>query len=352
MNRRPTLADVAKLAGMSPTSVSLVLNNAPGARIAPASAQRIRDAAQELGYRPNAAARSLRVGKTQTIGFLSDEIIVTRYAIDMIRGVLDGAAANDHQVLIAEFGANRDHRDSTVAAMLDRRPDGLIMGAMRARAVDLPAFEGDVRLVLVNATTTGNLTCVLPAEYQAGRDVAQILLDAGHRRIAVIGDNHSYRTDPRVSATIGDRFRGIEDALAEAGVQPAVTVATDAWEPSDGYRATAGLVEGGYLRGGQRRSPVTPVTGLIALNDRLAFGAYEAAHLHRLRVPEDLSVVSFDDDELASYVHPALTTVRIPYREMGRIAVELLLSGRTHEGVQHLPMPVLKRESVTSPAAG
>lgn len=339
MNKRPRLADVAARAGVSATAVSLVLNNRPSARMSADAVARIKQAAEELGYRPNPAARSLRMGRTQTIGFLSDEITVTRYGTEMIHGVLDEAHAAGFQVLISEVGSGDPApRSAAVATMLDRRPEGIIFGLVRARQIDLPDELATVPHVLVNATTEGDSTSVLPEEFEAGRAVAGALLEAGHRRIAVIGDSGVTSIDPRVSCTIGDRFRGIADALDAAGVTDVERVPAGPWEPEAGFRALHHLADTG-----------APPTGVICLNDRLAFGVYEACHQRGLRIPEDLSIVSFDDDVLASYVHPGLTTARIPYLDMGRLALQLLLAGDVSSGVRRLPMPLQRRGSVSIP---
>src|SRR6476659_7992556 len=124
MVKRVTLADVAERAGVSKTAVSLVLNDRPGSRLSDAVVERVRAAASELNYRPNHAARSLRVGKTQIVGFISDDVAITRYASAMIRGALDAALHYEHTVLIAETGSDPGRREQAVQAMLDRQPDG------------------------------------------------------------------------------------------------------------------------------------------------------------------------------------------------------------------------------------
>ncbi len=136
--------------------------------------------------------------------------------------------------------------------------------------------------------------------------------------------------------TIGARFAGIDEALAEAGATPVAVVDVGSWEPWNGYAGTKQVLESG-----------APVTALLCLNDRVAFGAYQALGEHGLRVPDDVSIASFDDDEIASYLRPALTTARLPYEEMGRKAMELVL-GPDEPGGEHLvEMPVQVRESIS-----
>lgn len=333
--RRPTLADVAQRAGLSKAAVSLILNDRPGSRMSADAVARVHAAAAELDYRPNPAARSLRIGKTRTVGFLSDEVTITRFASAMVRGALDAAEERDHTVLIAETGRDPARTARALEAMLDRRADGVIVGLMGAKQIDVPPMSRATPVVLLNASSpTGELS-VLPDEDTAGYLITRQLLDAGHRRIAVVGHHLPAIRDPRVSATVGARFAGIERALTEHGVVPRL-VDVAVWEPANGYDAVNTLLE----------QDLVP-TGIICLNDRLAFGAYQALQEHGLEVPRDVSVVSFDDDEIAAYLRPGLTTARIPYEEMGREAVRLLLDGGESCLV---PMPIVERDSVGPPA--
>jgi LacI family transcriptional regulator len=334
--KRATLADVAARSGMSKTAVSLVLNDRPGSRISDDAVRRIREAARELNYRPNPAARSLRVGKTNTIGFISDDVTVTRFASAMIRGMLDVADERDNGVLIAETGSHPLQLEKALDFMVDRQVDGIIVGAMSARALDLPKLPGGLRVVTANCTSPAARYAVLPEEREAGYAMARQLLDAGHKAIAIVGNAPIARTNPRVSVTIGDRFEGIQQALSEAGVGPVAVVDFEVWEIGNGYAGTVELLD---------RNP--PVTALICMNDRVAFGAYQAMQERKLRVPEDISVASFDDDDvIAPHLRPGLTTARLQYEVMGRLAMELMLDPDAPEGVRRVPMPVQVRGSV------
>jgi LacI family transcriptional regulator len=332
--QRATLADVAALAGLSRTAVSLVLNDVPGTRLSEDAVKRVREAARQLNYRPDPAARSLRVGKTRTIGFISDEVTVTRFASAMIRGVLDSAENADHTVLIAETGNDLRSERTALSTMLDRRTDGVIFGLMGAKEVDVPETPPDVRVVILHGASTNGQPTILPDEYAAGRGIAQLLIDNGHRKIALIGEYKEAIENPRVSATVGPRFAGLHASLADAGIELVESVVVELWEPSEGYAATLRVVDG----------PELP-TAIICLNDRLAFGAYQALQERGLRIPDDVSVVSFDDEEIAAYLRPGLTTAKIPYEEMGRQAVDLLLSS-SDDAHRLVPMPIIERHSV------
>lgn len=330
--RRPTLADVALRAGMSKTAVSLILNDRPGSRLSAEAAERVRAAAEELGYRPNPAAQSLRLGKTRTIGFISDQVTITRYASAMIRGVLDAAKEHGHTVLMAETGGS-DDLAWAVQEMTDRRVDGLLIGLMAARLIDVPPAPPGLPLILVNGISPENHASILPDERSAGEAVARHLVESGHRRIGVIGDLPGVPENLRLSATIGERFAGIADVLAAAGVTPARIEMPD-WTPPTGYEYTHRILDAN-----------PDLTAIIAGNDNVAFGVFQALADRGLRVAKDVSVISFDDEELAAYQRPGLTTAHLPYGQMARCGVEMLLGDR-EPGRLLVPMPLVVRESV------
>ncbi len=329
---RPTLADVAQRAGMSKAAVSMVLNDRPGSRVSADAARRIREAAAALDYRPNPAAQSLRRGTTQTIGFISDEVTITRYASGMIRGVLDAARANGHIVLMSETGDQHDIA-SAARAMTDRRVDGLLIGLMAARLIDAPDVPPGLPVVILNGMSSQGHPCVLPDESAAGEAVARYLLDRGHRSIGIIGDLPEIASDPRRSVTIADRFAGIRRALADADVD-ARCVELDAWGPQIGYDHTHELLDAHLT-----------ITALIAGNDSVAFGIYQALAERNLKVAQDISVISFDDEEFAAIQRPGLTTARLPYEDMATCGVDMLLGRREPEHLR-LPMPLIQRASV------
>jgi LacI family transcriptional regulator len=337
VNRRPTLADVAELSGMSKSAASMILNNRPGSRLSVDAAERVRAAAAELGYKPNPAAQSLRLGKTRTIGFISDQVIITRYASGMIQGVLQTAETFDYTVLISETGGHPGQIERAVEAMADRRVDGIVVGLMAARLVDVP-HPPSIPLVIANGRTPDSLPCILPDEYVAGRGVADILVRAGHRHIGIVGDLPLEAiANPRRTATIGIRFKGIYDVLGEAGITPIRATVTQ-WHPTVGFEQARRLL-------GEHPE----ITALLASNDNMAFGIYQALSEMHIRIPEDVSVISFDDEEFAAYLRPGLTTARLPYDEMARLAVEQIL-GRRELGEELIPMPIIMRQSV-GPAA-
>jgi LacI family transcriptional regulator len=338
-DNRATLADVARRAGLSKTAASMVLNGREGTRLSAEAHQRVFAAAEELGYRPNVAARSLRTRKTASIAFVSDIVATTRFAGGLIRGALDAARERDHVLLIAETQGDAAFEQYAIDAMLDRQVDGVIYAAMATRRLSVPPALLAGPVVLLNALSPDGLPCVLPDDERAGRTVTAALLDKGHYdRIAVIGRNRLKETDPEVSLAADARLRGINDRLGTAGTTVYREAFCQEWQPENGYSATRSVL---------RRSPRP--TAIICMNDRLAFGAYQALADAGLSVPGDISVVSFDDDPIAAWLRPGLSTAALPHEKMGRRAVELLLDGRA-AGSTVVPMALRRRKSIAAPA--
>ncbi|MEU6020013.1 LacI family DNA-binding transcriptional regulator [Micromonospora sp. NPDC047134] len=336
---RATLADVAKRAGLSKTAASMVLNGREGTRLSAQAHQRVFAAAEELGYRPNVAARSLRTRKTATIAFVSDIVATTRFAGDLIRGALDAAREHDHVLLIAETQGDAAFERYAIETILDRQVDGVIYAAMATRRLSVPPAILSGPVVLLNATSAAaELPGVLPDDEGAGVTVAETLIGYGHRdRIALIGRNRRKERDPEISLAAEARLRGIRATLAAAGVSLQVEGFCPDWLPEHGYTATRALL-------GRPDRP----TAIICMNDRLAFGAYQALGEAGLRIPEEISVISFDDDPTASWLRPRLSTAALPHEQMGRRAVELLLDGQAPKQVR-VPMPLRRRRSVAPP---
>ncbi|MFP5416015.1 MAG: LacI family DNA-binding transcriptional regulator [Actinomycetes bacterium] len=331
---RPTLADVARLSGMSKAAVSLILNDRPGSRLSAEAAERVRAAAAELDYRPNPLAQSLRSGSTRAIGLISDQVTITRYASHMIVGALAAAKAQEHSVLIAETGGEPGAIEDAVTTMLDRRVDGIAIALMAARRVDVPDVTALTPLVVINGQTSGQDPSVLPDERAAGRTVAQAVVDAGHRRIGLLGELDAGKVaDPGTTVTIGVRFAAINATLDAAGVRTVHAPIPD-WSPESGYETTRRVM-----------AAHPDLTALIAANDNVAFGVYQALTEMRLDIPGDVSVISFDDEEVAAYHRPGLTTARLPYEEMARVGIDMLLGVRP-PGHVLVPMPLIRRKSL------
>ena len=329
---RVRLLDVAERAGVSRTTASFVLAGRD-MRISAEAKERVLAAARELGYRPNLAARGLRTRVTNTIGLVSDTIASDQFAGGFIKGAMAAAVASDRQLLIGETGGEREVEMDVVGGMLDRQVDGLVFAAMFTRRVRLPEPARQYPLVLLNCLTERPPgPWVLPDEYEAGRSAARVLLEAGHGPdIWLIGER------PRTVYAARERNRGIRDELAAAGVTAAAAVDCT-WWPATAYAALAELLAAG-------RRP----RACICLNDRTAMGVYQALQGAGLDIPGDVSVVSFDGSDLATWLRPGLTSIALPHYDMGLLATQLLIKGELAPARYTVPMPLAAKASVAAP---
>ncbi|WP_243745069.1 LacI family DNA-binding transcriptional regulator [Streptomyces hainanensis] len=349
--RRVTMTDVAKHAGVSRTTASLVLSGrGRELRISQSVERRVLEAAQELEYRPDIVSQSMRTGTTRTIGFVSDTVATSRLAGDMIKGALEAARERGVMLFIGETEGEPDLERGLLEAMQDRRVDGIVFASMFTRTIPVPAALTTAPAVLLNALPAEPcpLPSVVPDEIEAGRAAARVLLDAGHRDgIHLVGAGPDIDDVPPGTVAGVERLTGIRDVLDRAGVEIAGGRVCPDWQPEHGYAATAELLE--------RERP----RALVCLNDRLALGAYQALDGAGLKVPDDVSVVSFDDHPIATWIRPKLTTVALPHHELGREAVDVLFAeiDRRREGrdpdsrSRRVPMPVRRRDSVAAPRA-
>ncbi|MCG7208326.1 LacI family DNA-binding transcriptional regulator [Streptomyces arenae] len=335
---RPTSKDVARRAGVSHTAVSFVFNGRAEGNLSPATQERIRAAAVELGYRPDPVARGLRRRRTAVIGLVTDEIASSPFAGRLLRGAMDTAWNHDHLVLTIDTGGDPAKEDAAVAELLDRRVDGIIYAAMSLRRVRVPEGLHRTHSVLANCLPEDDsLPAVVPAERAGGRTAARLLLAAGHRRVAMVGGQGDI-------ASV-ERLRGFRDALrAEDVPLPKEWVVRTGGEIAAGYEGAARLLDG--------VAPHHRPTGLFCYNDRVAAGVLHAAARLGIAVPEELSVIGYDDQEhMAAFLTPPLTSVGLPHRAMGEAATRLLLdtidTGRTPPAtVRRIACPVVSRSSV------
>lgn len=341
LSKRVTLADVARRAGLSMSAASMILNGRPDTRLSQDAHDRVHAAAAELGYRPNVAARGLKTDKTHTIAFVSDLVATTRYASGLITGAIAAAEAAGHVMMVLETGGEPKRESEAIGAALDRQVDGFVFASMRARELFLPEIAFDTPAVMLNATNARFPRAVLPDEHGGGRSAVGVLVAAGIREdIALLGHSEKKEEGLFRSATVADRIAGIRAAMSEHGAEFSSESSIWLWEPDGGYQATKKILR-------QRPRP----SAILAMNDRLAFGAYQAIAEAGLRIPDDISIVSFDNDELAAYLRPGLTTVALPHEAMGRRSVELLLGDDgTGDGETRLPMPLVERDSVRAAA--
>ncbi|KUG53864.1 LacI family transcriptional regulator [Kocuria rosea subsp. polaris] len=338
------IRDVARAAGVSVTTVSHVLNDTPHTRVSEETKKKVRDAAAALGYGPNRMAQGLRTQRSAMLGLLSEDIATTPHAGMIIKGAEETARKHDYTLVIINTDKDADpaskHRD--VDALLERQVDGILYATMYHRAVSLPPRLFEIPAVLIDATDrTGLVPCTVPDERGGARTAVMALLEAGHRRIGFVNN-----TDD-VPATHG-RLEGYRDALKAAGIDfdPGLVAARES-EAAGGYEAALEQLD----------RPDRP-TALFCYNDRMAMGAYRAAAQLGLAIPQDLSVIGFDNQELiATGLHPGLTTMALPHYDMGAWAVETLIrliDGHAEEKLLAdrptlLPCPLVRRDSIAPP---
>jgi len=333
------MKDVAVKANVSQATVSLVLNDVPGSGIPDSTQDRVRKAAASLGYRHNALARGLKLQRSDTIGFLSDHITTTPYAVAMVRGAQDAARAAGKHLLILNLdldgtSIDPDAADSAIEELLERRVEGIVYAAMFHSAVRVPDGLSEVRSVLLDAQSEqGDLPSIVPDEYGAARQAVSLLLDSGHRRIA-------HLTRPSGPIAVDLRESAYRDALVAAGIDLAdqhIEVGVD-------------TTPGGFDAAMQALSRSPRPTALFCFNDQMAMGAYQAADELGFSVPGDVSIVGFDDVSLiAPVLRPQLTTMRLPHYEMGRLAVERVLAPEWNVSQQLVACPLIERQSVAPP---
>lgn len=349
-NKRVTLVDIADAVGVSPTTVSLVLSGrARELRISAGVANRVQTAADRMGYQRSAVPFRPRTGATRAIGFVSDTVATTPLAGDMIRGALAAARDRGFMLFVGETEGDPELERTLLQDMRERRVDGLILASAHTRFVDVPPGLDASSAVLLNALAgeRSSLPSVVPDEAGAGRAAARVLLDAGHRDgIHLIGAGPDLVNAAGKVLTAVERLNGLYEVFGAAGVKIGSDYLSRSSLPEHGFEATRDLL----ARTGPR--------ALVCLNDRIALGAYQALQDAGLRVPADVSVVSFDDDPVASWMRPGLTTVALPHYELGVKAVEVLFAEDAYRGVRRspgpgvvhrVPMPVRVRDSVARP---
>jgi LacI family transcriptional regulator len=339
--KRVTMTDVAQAAGCSQSTVSVVLNGTPGIKISRETRSRVAEAVASLGYRHQKSLPRRGTGIRQ-IAMIYDQIATSPEPIVSIDGAREEAWKTGHVIAAFQTYNDAEMEPRTIDSVLRNRVDAIVYATAMTRQVEVPAalYNVGIPVVLLNCFSLDRrFPAVVPGEVAGGHMATNALIEAGHRRIAHI-------TGEMWMDAARDRLRGYREALATADIPyDSDLVVEGNWLPSAGYEATRALMSLG-----------NPPTAIFCANDRMAVGCYEALKELGLRIPDDVSVIGYDDDEVARHLSPQLTTLVLPHRSMGRWAVEKALSfpdaaPRDKYHVVKFECPLIERDSIGPPRA-
>ncbi len=315
-----TIRDVAKESGFSSTTVSIVLNNAPLARYIPATTKkRIERAAKKLGYRPNLFARSLRSKRSHTVGVMVADM-TDPFCIPVLRGIENALYQSSFLPILTDVQNERSRFERYLEMLLDRRVEGLIVVAnWLFLDINLLADleKASIPTAIIGCELKTDLVSSVIVDNEVGAHMAvEHLHSLGHRKIAFI-------RGPKALTDSSPRWKGIRSFAKTSGLELDPRLVLDLPESRDpissfeaGYKLTEELIK-------QKR----PFTAILAFDDMTAFGTIRALAKAGIRVPEQCSVIGFDDVATCSIYTPALTTIRQPMETMGATAVGIVVDG-------------------------
>jgi DNA-binding LacI/PurR family transcriptional regulator len=339
--RSPTSHDVARLAAVSRTTVSYVLNNSDsGIAISQTTRQRVLDAARDLGYHPNAAARSLRRQRAGVVGLVTydtpDRMGSNAFMWLVMDGVLSELGQADTKLIVE--AAHGGRADPCVSLVREGHVDGLIVTGARPENTELRILHADgTPIVLWGRLSGSDLPYVDIDNVAAARSAVEHLLDLGHTRIGCITN-----APPLTDTAAADRLEGFRSALESRGIR-----FDDSLVRHGNFDERSGLEAMGSLLDRAERP-----TAVFVASDEVALGALKAARKGGVAVPDDLAVVGFDDLPIAPFVEPALTTVRVPAREIGSVAARVLMDAISNSTSLGEPAQVLTTELIVRDSSG
>ena len=346
-----TIYDVARRAGVSPKTVSRVLNG--DAPVGAQTREAVQQAIAALGYVPSSAARMMRSNKSGLIGLITGAIS-TASDLDrptglpdliIIQGIQQALGRSDMTLMIADTGGRSDRVPTLINTFLRHRAEGLIYVAEYHQQVSLPPVPADTPIVLANCFDASGTPCVLPDDQRGMRELTSRLIAAGHSRIAYL------TLFDGLTATVL-RTEGYRAALSAAGLafDPALVEACELHTPEGETQLLYDAIDR------MLRLPVPP-TVFCCGNDKMALKVYGILRSRGLRVPDDISVAGYDNYRIiAETLYPPLTTVELAYTAIGARAAQRLMAlisgqGREDAGPQLVAGPVHWRQSVTERAA-
>lgn len=319
-----TIKEVAEKAGVSIQTVSRVLNNRPD--VSPETRQRIQSVIKDLSFQPYAVAQGLRSKRTFTLGLVASDFSDFWFS-QVVTGAEIEAHAHGYFFMLGSTGCDRQSEPKFLKLLTQRHVDGILF--VRASCPDDLGYLSNLQHSGIPVVSTGfylpgaDFSIAEVNNIDGGQKATQYLLDLGHTRVAMI-------TGPTDWKSVSDRSQGYMQALKTAGISPdpILTVHGESWLHRSGYEAMKELL-----------SRESPFTALFAHNDRMARGAISALHDAGLRVPQDISVVGYDDIPEAEFSDPPLTTIRQPMQEVGVAATRMLI--QMIEDLQATPQQIL-----------
>jgi DNA-binding LacI/PurR family transcriptional regulator len=309
--RRPTSHDVARVAGISRTTVSLVLNDVQGVRISEETRQRVIEAAKQLNYHPDITGRKLVTGKSFTLGLVlrqnPEQVFADAFLLHVVLGVEQAAEQSGFRVLLKPLGP--DNLNGYTRLIQENHVDGIILSGPRQDDQDIISLhQQGFPVMLMGQLPECDIPYVDVDAVTGAKIATQHLIELGHTRIAMITNA------PLEYTSAQQRLEGYRQALSEAGIEADDTlVGAGNYTPASGYNAMIALLT----------LPLQPTAVFIA-SDVVAMGAIQAVKRAGLVIPDDLAMVGFDDIPLAEYYDPALTTIRLPAYGLGWAAGERL----------------------------
>jgi LacI family transcriptional regulator len=328
------MMDVAMAAGVSQATVSLVLNGGPGARFSVGTQNRVKRAAEELGYQFSRRSKRRVSGEQVVIGFVTDEVTTDPWMALAFDGARETALENGCTVFLTVARGDTEADILAFEQFAQKSLLGIIYGTILTRRVEPSPTLLKLRTVLLNCYDAAKrLPSVLPGDLVGGRVATERLIQGGRKRIALINGQQGLDASR-------DRLKGYRQALASNDMPfDPVLVRPGNWEPSSGYEMTKRLM-----------ALDRPPDAIFCCNDLMAVGCYDALRELGCRVPMDVAVIGFDDREIAQSMRPPLTTLELPQREMGVIAAGVLIdmaAGLAAAGTQiKVECPLVDRASV------
>ena len=324
-----TLKDVAAASGVSISTASRALDERTTSRSA--AAANVRKIAEELGYRRNSFASSLRRGETRTLGVLVPRLSDTVMAL-MFEELEKAASSRGYFAMVATSGDDPDEERRAAETLLDRNVDGLILATARLDD-ELPRLLRERRVAHALVLRTDGISPSALGDDEVGGYLAvRHLIDLGHRDIAVV-------TGPAFTSTGTARLAGARRAMEEAGINP-----PDKWLLAAGYGIENGYTAGETLLAAERRP-----TAIFAANDNIAMGVMAAAHRGGITIPDDLALVGYNDTPLSARLPTPLSSVRVPLDQIAATAIDLIVNPGTEPLIRRSMPTLIPRQSSGTP---